>query len=463
LGNGSQAETLEALDKLQGRLVAIKRFLVSRATSWKDVELAEREAVVLASLEHPSLPRYIDRFEEDGALYLVMEKIEGESLAQRQRRGARFDQQQVIAFLSQVSETLDYLHGLAPPVVHRDIKPGNVILTPAGQFCLVDFGSVRDRVKPEGGSTVVGTFGFMAPEQFQGRAGAGSDVYAVGATALSLLTGQAPETLPHKGLTLDVRTALPNTSAELVNALERMLEPNPDQRAQSVKQALSASGLLDPKFSKRGTGQAATTEKSASPQDSTEGELDEFDLPAYPKRESRKERRARLRAEKQRRKADEERVHNERGRRRAEARAARDHSSRKRTVPPGIVLGRFLLIALRIAALATFLLFGVLLPLLFAVLSAIDPRLRLKVSRMLEIGRQGQAGLALAGEHIRFQFLGGPAPTASSRVASESNQAMPRRRVVIETEAHESHHADETESEVVETEADQQPRNRHER
>src|SRR6188768_1128760 len=228
LGAGSQGETLEAVDKRQGCPVAIKRFTLRSAKSWKDVELAEREATVLASLSHPSLPRYVEHFEENGALYLVMEKIEGETLQTRRKRGARLDQAQVTRFLRDASACLRYLHSQAPPVVHRDIKPGNVLLRPDGSYCLVDFGSVRDRLKPEGGSTVVGTFGFMAPEQFQGRAAPVSDVYAVGATALCLITGQEHENLPHNGLAIDVEGALRGqVDRRLIAALVRMLEPDP--------------------------------------------------------------------------------------------------------------------------------------------------------------------------------------------------------------------------------------------
>ncbi len=244
LGAGAQGETLEAVDKREGRPVAIKRFTIRGAKSWKDVELAEREASVLAALHHPSLPRYIEHFEENGALYLVMEKVEGESLAARRRRKAPLDHEQVLRFLRDVAESLRYLHSQAPPIVHRDIKPGNVILRPDGSHCLVDFGSVRDRLKPEGGSTVVGTFGFMAPEQFQGRAAPVSDVYAVGATALNLLTGREPEDLPHKGLGIDVEGALRGqVDRRMVAALRSMLEPDPDRRATSVEVALLAAGL----------------------------------------------------------------------------------------------------------------------------------------------------------------------------------------------------------------------------
>ncbi len=232
LGEGAQGHTLEAVDKRLGKLVAIKRFQIRGASSWKGVELAEREARVLASLSHPSLPAYLDHFEEDGALFLVMEKIDGESLGAMRRRRAVLGRDEVVRFLRDASGVLDYLHGRAPPVIHRDIKPNNVIRRPDGSFAIVDFGAVRDRLRPEGGSTVVGTFGYMAPEQFQGRALPASDVYAVGATALCLLTGEEPENLPHRGLAIDVPAALGGRAdPRLVRALSAMLEPDPERRA----------------------------------------------------------------------------------------------------------------------------------------------------------------------------------------------------------------------------------------
>jgi hypothetical protein len=241
LGEGAQGHTLDGIDKREGRAVAIKRFDVRGAKGWKDVELAESEARVLSSLSHPKLPAYIDHFEEDGALYLVMEKIEGESLAALRKRGVVLGEEDVLQLLRDAGDVLDYLHRRAPAVIHRDLKPGNVIRRPGGSFAFVDFGAVREKLKPEGGSTVVGTFGYMAPEQFQGRALPGSDVYAIGATALTMLTGVDPETLPHKGLAIDVRAALRGrASRELVDILEKMLDPDPDTRASQLSSLLAA-------------------------------------------------------------------------------------------------------------------------------------------------------------------------------------------------------------------------------
>jgi len=232
LGEGGQASTFEAVDKQRGKLVAIKRFRVRGAKSWKEVELAEREAHVLASLDHPLVPRYVEHFEEGGDLYLVTEKIEGQSLAAFKKSGGRLSEAELLRFLRDASSALDYLHRRAPPVIHRDLKPSNIIRRPDGSFAFIDFGSVRDKLKPEGGSTVVGTFGYMAPEQFQGRAMPVSDVYAIGATAMAMITGREPEELPHKGLAIDVAAALAGqgTSPALIEALTLMLNPDPDAR-----------------------------------------------------------------------------------------------------------------------------------------------------------------------------------------------------------------------------------------
>lgn len=248
LGEGAQGATLDAVDKKEGRPVAIKRFSVRGARSWKDVELAEREADVLGALSHRLLPAALDRFEEDGALYLVMEKIDGPTLASI----GVVDEAEVIRFLHDASEVLDYLHGRVPVVIHRDIKPRNVIRRPppsdgaAPSYVLVDFGSVRASLEPAGGSTVVGTFGYMAPEQFQGRAMPASDVYAVGATALRMLTGIEPEKLPHKGLALDTKSALPNRDPALVAALQAMVEPDPDVRPSRIAPLLRELGRRPP-------------------------------------------------------------------------------------------------------------------------------------------------------------------------------------------------------------------------
>jgi serine/threonine protein kinase len=237
LGIGSQGETFEAVDRLTGKAVALKRFDVQGAHNWKDVELAEREALVLKTLHHPALPAYVLHFEQGGALYLAMEKIDGKSLATATLEGKRFSLDELFRLLETLADVFAYLHGQHPPIVHRDIKPSNLILKEDGQFALIDFGSVRNGLLPQGGSTVVGTFGYMAPEQFQGRAMPASDLYGTGVTLLALLTGISPEQLPHRGLQLDVRKALPSSTPEpWLNLIERLTSIDPDSRNVDLSQ-----------------------------------------------------------------------------------------------------------------------------------------------------------------------------------------------------------------------------------
>jgi Protein kinase domain len=277
LGEGGQAATFEAVDKKEGTLVAIKRFRVRGAKSWKDVELAEREARVLASVSHHALPRYVEHFEEQGELYLVTRKIEGESLAEAKSGGRKMSEASVVRLLRDASSALDYLHGRAPPLIHRDIKPSNVICRPDGSYAFIDFGAVRDKMKPEGGSTVVGTFGYMAPEQFQGRAMPASDVYAVGATAITLLTGREPEDLPHRGLAIDVKAALAGgrTSDAMRRVLEAMLEPDPDRRAPRIAPLLAQLG--EPAEAPKYRGEPSPERSAPLAPEAREGEGEEQD------------------------------------------------------------------------------------------------------------------------------------------------------------------------------------------
>jgi tRNA A-37 threonylcarbamoyl transferase component Bud32 len=368
LGEGSQASTFEAIDRTSPRRVAVKRFRVRGAKSWKEVELAEREARVLASLSHPGIPRYVDHFEEGGELFLVTEMIEGTSLADLKKSGRSLGESDVIRFLRDASSVLDYLHGRAPPIIHRDIKPSNVILRPDGGFALIDFGAVRDRLKPEGGSTVVGTFGFMAPEQFQGRAVAGTDVYAVGATAIALLTGQQPEELPHRGLAIDVAAALRGVrvSPAMIAALTAMVEPDPDRRPGRL-----APLLGDLEKASRG-GKSSAKVSASPPRDRS-------------RRDARRDERERRHEERQQ----------ERDRRRAAKREDRDRGrGRGSSGIPGLVL--FMLsVGLVIAELAVAVVLRAAIPLAFTILSLIFGR------RWRDAGASvGRAG-AVAGAAIR--------------------------------------------------------------
>jgi hypothetical protein len=261
---------------------------------------------------------------------------------------------------------------------------------------------------------VVGTFGFMAPEQFQGRAGPGRDGVHVAATALSLLTGSEPEDLPHKGLALDVEGALRGqVDRRVVAALRSMLQPDPDQRASSVEGALRQAGLWhsSPEPSES-TAQAAKRARKARLE--AEGWLGDDGV------ESKKGRKAERRARKAERKEQRR------------ARRARHEWHRPgRPVPPGIVLGIVIQVALRVASLSTFALFQILLPLLFTLLSVLVGRHMLeRRRRMIEIGKAGRHAIERARQHIHYQLMGGPEPTELPPAAARP--VAPRSRVSVD-------------------------------
>ncbi|MCC6559554.1 MAG: serine/threonine protein kinase [Polyangiaceae bacterium] len=397
LGEGSQGDTLEAVDKQAGRLVAIKRFQVRGAKRWKDVELAEREARVLESLSHPALPAHVEHFEEGGALYLVMEKIEGESLASLRKRGAMLGRGDVVRFLREAATILDYLHGRAPPVIHRDVKPGNVIRRPDGSFALVDFGAVRDRMRPEGGSTVVGTFGYMAPEQFQGRAQPSSDVYAVGATALAMLTGQEPEDLPHKGLAIDVRAALgERADPALVEVLSAMVEPDPDKRPGAIRPLLVRLGAQGPERERTRERERERTRERGRERTRERG------------RERTREREAGAWVVEHARRVEEQ--HRKMARRAWKERSRRDSEYRLTGFPLLVAT-----LALSIARVAVALAIEVVVPLLLSLLSIVLGRpLRVAAQRVREAGREGQAEISRAQARISGRVEAGAAQGAAS-------------------------------------------------
>ena len=195
LGSGGMGATYAAEDTQAGHQVAIKALKLRTPGDSEALALFEREARVLESLDHPSVPSYVDRValqEDDETFYLVQDLVEGQSLAQRVAGGWRPDEAELRRVARAMLETLVYLHGRQPPVVHRDIKPENVIMRPSGGLSLVDFGAVKDALRGESAFASADTDGTMAPEQARGHGRPGGDLYGVGATLVHLMTRQPP-------------------------------------------------------------------------------------------------------------------------------------------------------------------------------------------------------------------------------------------------------------------------------
>jgi serine/threonine protein kinase len=243
LGTGSQGEIFLARDDGlkhatdQERLVVIKR--LSPRGTWKSFELFEREAKVLSQLRHAGIPRHLASFEEPpGTFNLVMERMPGENLRELTKR-RRLSQLELRDVLIRALEILDYLHTRSPVVVHRDIKPSNLLRAPDGKLALVDFGGVLDAAREGGGSTIVGTFGYMAPEQLHGRVIPATDIYALGATIVALAGGVEPEDVPRKGLRMDLERHLPALDDDLRRVLTAMTDPDPEKRPQRARDVVA--------------------------------------------------------------------------------------------------------------------------------------------------------------------------------------------------------------------------------
>lgn len=256
LGKRTGRETLLARDSSTQNLAVIKILKFSSEFEWDDLKLFEREAQILQHLNHPAIPQYLDFFEFEVPQYkgfaLVQTYIETKSLEQHRQAGRTFTEEEVKQIAEQLLKILSYLHDRHPPVIHRDLKPSNILLGDrsahtVGKVYLVDFGSVQNVAATEGGTfTVVGTYGYMPPEQFGGRTVPASDLYSLGATLMYLLTGKHPADLPQKNLQIDV-AKVAKLSLGFEQWLEKMLEPSLDRRlisAQTGLQALRQPDLL---------------------------------------------------------------------------------------------------------------------------------------------------------------------------------------------------------------------------
>ncbi|WP_310427106.1 serine/threonine-protein kinase [Chamaesiphon sp. VAR_48_metabat_135_sub] len=242
LGRGGVGITYLSRDLETDRIVAIKALSLKRAKDWKAIELFDREAKILSQLNHPAIPQYIDSFQLDTEIdrqyYIVQTLAEGQSLFDAIESGWTPTINEVKDIAAQVLEILTYLHTLNPPVIHRDLKPQNLIRNDDGKIYLVDFGAVQDTYYTvTGGSTVVGTYGYMAPEQFRGQAYLSTDLYGLGTTLLYLLTGTDPGVLPQKKLKIDFHDFV-SLPSDFANWIDRLLEPEPNRRFRTAELAL---------------------------------------------------------------------------------------------------------------------------------------------------------------------------------------------------------------------------------
>jgi serine/threonine protein kinase len=255
LGRNAGRQTWLAIDRQLQEQVVVKLLTFGGDVQWDDLKLFEREAQVLQQLDHPCIPKYRDYFAiDDHALWfgLVQDYIPGDSLKDLLVQGKKFSETEVKQIATEILEILIYLHELSPPVLHRDIKPSNIIYGEDQKVYLVDFGAVQDKASAEGKTfTVVGTYGYAPIEQFGGRAVPASDLYALGATLIHLLTGISPAELPQENLKIKFKNRT-SCDRQFANWIDYLIEPEVGKRTQIARQAsdhlLNLNGYLTSGF-----------------------------------------------------------------------------------------------------------------------------------------------------------------------------------------------------------------------
>jgi eukaryotic-like serine/threonine-protein kinase len=307
IDQGGMGAVYKAADvRLPGRLCAVKEILPVPGIGAEALAQARRqfleEASTLARLDHPGLPKVSDYFTLDldgapaGRDYLVMDYVPGrnlEQVAQEARRQGRFlDEEEVLRWTDQLCAALEYLHTQEPPVLHRDVKPANIKLTPDGRIKLVDFGLVKcldpDDPKTVTGLRGLGSLPYTPLEQYAGEMGhtdRRSDLYSLGATLYQLLTGQSPPSAQERFLEPAAlrtpRQINPAVSPRLERAVLAALALHPKDRPPSVgawremlaaePQAGSGRRHLAP-ASERAAGSPRTRSDAVLPQDESWGQ-----------------------------------------------------------------------------------------------------------------------------------------------------------------------------------------------
>jgi serine/threonine protein kinase len=256
IGSGGMGAVYLADDnRLEGRRCAVKETQpltgLGEGTAQAMRDQFHQEASILARLDHPNLPKVSDYFSEGPHDYLVMDYVPGPDLhqmaADARRQGRFLDEDTVLTWATQLCDALSYLHGQTPPVLHRDVKPANIKLTPEGRVKLVDFGLVKP-LDPDDPKTLtslhgVGSLPYTPLEQYVdelGHTDPRSDLYGLGATLYHLLTGQAPPSAQARFLDPDLlilpRRINPAISPEVEAAVLSALALHPHRRPASVQE-----------------------------------------------------------------------------------------------------------------------------------------------------------------------------------------------------------------------------------
>lgn len=197
IGSGGQAVTYLAIDRSTGDRVVLKEFVLpvtgGREITKNALEHIEEESKLIRSLDHPRIVKCFDQFCDGRRAYMVLNYIEGPTLAKRVKSFGPMSESEVVKVALQLCDIVGYLHHRIPPIVHRDLTPENLIIQDDGTVVLIDFNVAKELDPIATTHTIVGKHSYIPPEQFRGNANTQSDIYAMGGTFFWLLTGQEPE------------------------------------------------------------------------------------------------------------------------------------------------------------------------------------------------------------------------------------------------------------------------------
>ena len=240
IGQGGMSKVWLAMDMTLNKQWAVKEIDKRKEEYKKTVNEHQTltEIDIMKKLSHPSLPRIVSVIDEPSSLCVVMDYIEGESLDKVLYMYGRQPENTVVAWTLEICDVLDYLHHQNPPIIYRDMKPSNVMLSQEGHIKIIDFGIAREYKGGRDDTLPLGTRGYASPEHFTKQTDARSDVYTVGVTMYQLLTGLDPAKPPYKILPL--REVDPNLSTGLEKVIKKATMLDPNERYQTIQEMANA-------------------------------------------------------------------------------------------------------------------------------------------------------------------------------------------------------------------------------
>lgn len=239
IGEGGMSKVYLAMDRRLNKSWAVKE--IEKKAKDRNNEIVVQSAIAEANMikqfDNPAIVRIVDIIDNGNVIYIVEDFVEGETLEALVEADGAQPEELVVDWAKQICEALDYLHTRTPPIIYRDMKPANVMLTPEGRIRVIDFGIAREYKEQNlKDTTSLGTRGYAPPEQFGGKTDARSDIYSLGVSMFQLVTGKDPcigttEIKP-------VRQINPALSEGIETIIQKCVQHDPENRYQSCVELL---------------------------------------------------------------------------------------------------------------------------------------------------------------------------------------------------------------------------------